>query len=100
MANVRHEAGETANAKASAATLLRLLKLSGETFVRSAYRTFFRREPDPSGMATYLAASQSLPGRIKLLAVFSLAPERKYLPPWQRQCIEKILWLAKFKWLK
>lgn len=100
MASVRHEAGETTDAKISATTLFRLLNLRGEAFIRSAYPIFFNREPDPSGMGTYLATSKNFIGRIKLLAVFTFAPERKYLPPWQRRCIENVLWLVKFKWLK
>lgn len=91
MASVRHEAGEKNNAGLTTGKLLNLLKLENENFIRAAYYAFFNREPDPSGMATYLPFARDVPRRIQLLLILSLAPERKYLPLWQRRIADKFL---------
>ncbi len=88
MMAVRHEAGEKAKTGITLKDCLFLLRQKDEAFVRLAYHMFFLREPDPSGFAEYLPRAASLPGRIKLLAVFYMAPERKYLPIWLRRLLE------------
>lgn len=99
MASARHEAGEENGAALAPGKLLRLLKLENGSFVRAAYHVFFNRDPDPAGMALYSPIARTLAGRVKLLGILALAPERKYIPPWQRLLIQRTLWLAKFKWL-
>lgn len=100
MAAIKRETGEKAGAAVNLREAVQLLGLENEAFIRAAYQMFFHREPDISGMATYVPHAATLGGRLKLLAVLYLAPERKYLPLWQRAAIEKTLWLIKFKWLK
>lgn len=101
MAGVRHEAGEKHGPAVTCSQVLQLLlQTDSESFMRMAYRLFFNREPDASGMTAYLPRARSMAGRLKLLAIFWLAPERKFLPTWQRLMLEKGSWLLQFKWLK
>lgn len=100
MSAMRHEAGESLPQTVSPALLLRLMSMQGELFVREAYSIFLHRKPDKSGLATYAHQAKSIRGRLKLLLVFYLAPERVCLPVWQRLLLEKTIWLVKFKWLK
>ncbi|MBD5552875.1 MAG: hypothetical protein HDQ44_00910 [Desulfovibrio sp.] len=87
MASVRREAGEEWANKISAGEITHLLKLARTDFLVQAYRIFLNRDPDPAGLAAFQARSESLPGRMLILASLWLSPERIALPARLREAL-------------
>lgn len=90
MASVRREAGEDGTASLSPRALKTLLARSGEDFVRQAYWQILGRDVDPAGLAGYVPRSNSLPGRMIIVAALLLSPERLILPPWLRRILRAL----------
>lgn len=83
MASLRKLLDEPAPASPDIRTLLGLLTLEKEEFLRQAYRLILQREVDPAGLRGYAASANSMPGRIKVVCALLLSPERGKAPLWQ-----------------
>lgn len=74
--SLRHEAGEMPP-PVTLRSLLRLLPLKGEEFVHQAYLTLLERRADEIGLQANAARAQSLAGRLKILLILLISPERR-----------------------